>query len=84
MSVLLVADAVLIAAILLWQGDRIDIGPVRISVRSINNPLTAAWILVCAACALIVVPRVQATLREAAEGGPSVWRSWLRASRRSS
>jgi hypothetical protein len=65
--VLLVADAVVIAAILLWQGDRIDIGPLRISVRSINNPLTGAWILVCAACALIVASRVRVTLRQGAE-----------------
>jgi hypothetical protein len=66
--VLLVADAVVIAAILLWHGDRIDIGPLRISVRSINNPVTGGWILACAACALVAVPRVQFARRKAEEG----------------
>jgi hypothetical protein len=70
--VLLAIDAVVIAIIIAWPGERIDIGPVRISIRRISNPLTAAWILAGAACALAIVPRVQLGLR----------REWLRRNRR--
>ena len=57
-SVLLTIDALVIAAILLWRGDRIELGPLRISVRSINNPITAAWILALVGGGLVAWPRV--------------------------
>jgi hypothetical protein len=57
-GMLLLCDIVLMAGILWWHPDRIDAGPWRISVRSIDNPLTAAWFLVIAACLLAIRPRV--------------------------
>ena len=69
-SVLLSIDALVIAAILLWRGDRIDVGPLRISVRSINNPITAAWILALVSGGLVAWPRVAIGFRSTAP-----WRS---------
>jgi hypothetical protein len=57
-GVLLLCDAVLMAGILWWHPDRIHAGPWRISVRSIDNPLTAAWLLVIAGCLLGIRARV--------------------------
>lgn len=62
-TALLAADAVVIAVILLWPGDRIDIGPVRLSVTTVRNPLTAAWILICAGALLAIGSRVRLGLR---------------------
>ncbi len=42
---LLILDAIVIAAILVFPGDRLDIGPIHVSVRSVRNPITVAWIL---------------------------------------
>jgi hypothetical protein len=59
LAALIAIDLVIIAAILLWPGDRIDLGPVRISVRSINNPVTAAWLLLIAAMVVAASPRFE-------------------------
>jgi hypothetical protein len=50
---LLIADAVVVAAIVIWSGDRIDIGPVHASVRSVSNPVTAAWLLAAIGAAVV-------------------------------
>jgi hypothetical protein len=65
-SVLLSIDALVIAAILLRRGDRIDLGPLRISVRSINNPITAAWILALVGGAFVAWSRVEIGFRSSA------------------
>lgn len=67
-GVLLSIDVLVIAAILLWRGDRIDVGPLRISVRSIGNPMTAAWILTVVGGALCVWPRAAIRLKPRAPG----------------
>ena len=56
---LLILDALVIAAILLFPGDRLDIGSIHISVRSIRNPITVAWILLLAAAATVAQSRVR-------------------------
>jgi hypothetical protein len=67
---LLVLDALVIAAILIWHGDRLDVGRLRISVRSISNPITAAWILALVGGGLVAWPRVAIGFRSMAP-----WRS---------
>ena len=57
-GVLLLLDALVIGAILIWRGDRIDVGPLRVSVRSINNPITAAWILALVGGVVVAWPRI--------------------------
>jgi len=45
---LLLLDAVVIAGILLWPGDRFDAGPIHVSLRSARNAVTVGWIVVLA------------------------------------
>lgn len=52
-------DLLIIGAILLWPGDRIELGSVRISVRSVSNPVTAAWLLLIAASVVAASPRCE-------------------------
>jgi hypothetical protein len=59
-------DLLVVAVILLWPGDRIDVGPVRISVRSINNPVTAAWLLLIVAIVCAGWPRFEPRSRVSA------------------
>jgi hypothetical protein len=59
---LLLLDGLIIAAILLWSGDRIDVGPFRISIRSVRNPITAAWILAALAGVVNIWRRVRFAL----------------------
>jgi len=56
---LLLLDALAIVAILLFPGDRIDIGSMHISVRSVRNPITIAWLLLVAAAATVVHSRIR-------------------------
>ena len=56
-------DALIIAAILLIPADRLDVGPIRISVRSVRNPITAAWILVLVAGAVAISARLRVNLQ---------------------
>jgi hypothetical protein len=42
---LLVADALLIAIIVVTRGAAVDLGPFTLSMRGVRNPLTAFWIL---------------------------------------
>ena len=65
-GVLLGFDALLIVWILTTQVDRIDIGPVRASVRGVGNPVTLAWLLLVAAAAALVLPRLSMTFTPAA------------------
>jgi hypothetical protein len=60
---LLVLDAGVIAAIAIWPGDRIDIGPLHMSIRSISNPLTAGWIVLCATCVVALRSRIHIAYR---------------------
>jgi len=64
-------DLLIIGAILLWSGDRIEFGPVRISVRSVSNPVTAAWLLVIAAIVVAASPRFERR-RQRSEAGVRV------------
>ncbi len=48
-AALLGLDLVLIAAIMLSDADRIALGPIHLSVRTVRNPVTAAWLLLLAA-----------------------------------
>jgi len=63
---LLLLDAVVIAAILLFPGDRLDIGSIRISVRSVRNPITVGWILFLAAAATVAHSRIRIDRNSAA------------------
>lgn len=57
--VLMILDALVIAAILVLPGDRLDIGPIHISVRTARNPITVAWILMLVAAVIVLSPRVR-------------------------
>jgi hypothetical protein len=65
-SSLLFLDALVIAAILLFPGDRLDIGSVHISVRSVRNPITVGWILLLAAAATVAHSRIRIETNSAA------------------
>ncbi len=52
-------DLLIIGVILLWPGDRIDFGSIHISVRSVSNPVTAAWLLLIAASVVAAAPRFE-------------------------
>ncbi len=56
---LLTLDVLAIAAILVFPGDRLDIGPIHISVRTVRNPTTVAWILMMVAAVIVASPRVR-------------------------
>jgi hypothetical protein len=56
---LLLLDALVIAAILLFPGDRVDIGSLHISLRSVRNPITVGWILLLAAAATVAYSRIR-------------------------
>lgn len=56
---LLLLDALVIAAILILPGDRVDIGSIHMSIRSIRNPITAGWILVVVTAAVAACLRVR-------------------------
>lgn len=58
-AVLIALDFLIVLVVLVWPGDRIDVGPVRISVRSINNPITAAWLLLAIAAIIVASPRIE-------------------------
>jgi hypothetical protein len=58
-AVLLAIDLLLIAVILFAQTDRVVIGPLRLSLRTVNNPVTAAWLLILIAAGLAVPARVR-------------------------
>ncbi len=59
LALLLVADALVIGAILLLPGDRVDIGAMHISLRSVRNPVTFAWILLLVAALIEASARVR-------------------------
>jgi len=50
-------DLLIIVFILLWSGDRVHLGPIRISVQSVGNPVTAAWFLLIAGSIVAAWPR---------------------------
>jgi hypothetical protein len=58
LAVLGAIDLLIIAFILLWPGDRINLGPIRISVQSVGNPVTAAWFLLIAGSVVAAWPRL--------------------------
>src|SRR4051794_14203196 len=55
----LVLDVLVIAAIALFPGDRLDIGALHISLRSISNPITFGWILLVIIAMTFVSGRVR-------------------------
>jgi len=63
---LIAIDLLIIGVILVWPGDRIELGSVRMSVRSINNPITAGWLLLIAAIVVATSPRVEQRTRPTA------------------
>lgn len=56
---LLLLDAAVVAAILWFPGDRFDLGPIHLSLRSVRNPITVAWILMTVAAVIISTARVR-------------------------
>ncbi|MFL6279835.1 MAG: hypothetical protein ACJ731_06975 [Vicinamibacterales bacterium] len=56
---LVVTDALVIGGILLLPGDRLDLGSIHISLRSVRNPITFAWILLLAAALIVASARVR-------------------------
>jgi hypothetical protein len=60
--VLLALDALIIVWILTTEVDRIAVGSLRVSVRGVGNPVTFGWLLLLAATALLVAPRVLVTV----------------------
>ncbi len=55
----LVLDVLVIAGIALFPGDRLDIGTIHISLRSVRNPITFGWILLVILSVTIVSGRVR-------------------------
>jgi hypothetical protein len=70
LAVLLATDAVVIAAILLLRRDRLDAGPIHVSIRTVSNPVTAAWLLVLFGAAIASWGRVRIAWR----AGRPAWR----------
>jgi hypothetical protein len=56
---LLLLDAIVIALILVFPGDRLDLGPIHLSLRSVRNPITLAWMLMLVAAVLVASARVR-------------------------
>ena len=54
-------DVLIIAAILVIPSDRIDVGPFHISLQSVRNPVTAAWILLLVVAAVVISARLRIT-----------------------
>lgn len=66
---LLILDVLVIAAVLVFPADRLDIAGIHISLRSVRNPLTVAWILVIVAVLVVVSARLRLTTnRDASQG----------------
>jgi hypothetical protein len=61
-------DLLIIGVILLWPGDHIDFGSIHISVRSVSNPVTAAWLLLIAASVVAAAPRFERRRQLSAAG----------------
>ena len=62
LSALLVLDALVIAVILVFPGDRFAVGPLHISVRSVRNPITVAWLLLLVGAAIAASARMRLTM----------------------
>jgi hypothetical protein len=70
---LLILDVVVIAAILVFPGDRLDLGPIHISLRSVRNPITIAWILLVIMAVIMASARVHFEVkRDALKGSRNV------------
>jgi hypothetical protein len=65
LAVLGAIDLLVIVFVLFWPVDRIDVGPIRISVRSISNPVTALWILGMFALGVALWQRIDSRWRRA-------------------
>jgi hypothetical protein len=63
LATLVAIDVALIAAILLIPADRTDVGPLHLSLRSVRNPVTAAWILVLLAGAVATSARLRINIK---------------------
>jgi hypothetical protein len=63
LTALLVVDLVVVAVILLAHTDRIVVGPVEMSVRTVKNPMTAGWLLLLIAGGVWAWRRVRLTCR---------------------
>ena len=55
----LVLDVLVIAAVALFPGDRLDIATIHISLRSVSNPITFGWILLVIVAMTFVSGRVR-------------------------
>lgn len=62
MSLLLV-DLLVVIAILLIRSDHLDIGPIHVSVRSVRNPITGAWMLLLGVGAIWLSAKARLHLR---------------------
>jgi len=58
---LLALDGVVIATILAFPGDRLDLGPVHLSLRTVRNPITVAWILLVMVAVTVLSARMSLT-----------------------
>ena len=63
---LVAIDVVIIAAILLIPAERVDVGPIHVSLRSVRNPITAAWILLLVAAVVAMSARLRVTMKPGA------------------
>jgi hypothetical protein len=63
LAALLVVDLLVVAVILLAHTDRIVLGPIGISVRTVKNPVTAGWLLFLIAGGVWAWRRVRLTCR---------------------
>ena len=59
---LVVVDVLIIAGILLSSAERVDIGFIHISLRSVRNPITAAWILLFAVGVVAAAARMRVSM----------------------
>ena len=59
LAALAAIDVLIIAAILLTPADRVDVGPIHISLRSVRNPVTAAWMLLLVAGSIALSARLR-------------------------
>jgi hypothetical protein len=70
LGALVALDLVVILSIRIITNDRIEIGPIHISIRSIRNPVTAAWLIALTAIGIAASSRVRVELNDT-----PLWRS---------
>ena len=57
-GILLLVDALVIGGILLWPRDRLDLGPIHVSLRSVRNAITVGWMVILIASVILTRSRL--------------------------